>query len=52
MLDRIQSGVGEGDRMLDRQRMCVVNAAHELRTPLTTMRTAIDVTVDGEPHKI
>jgi signal transduction histidine kinase len=29
----------------------VANAAHELRTPLTTMRTAIDVTLDGEPDR-
>jgi signal transduction histidine kinase len=29
--------------------MFVANAAHELRTPLTTMRTAIDVTLDGRP---
>jgi signal transduction histidine kinase len=29
--------------------MFTANAAHELRTPLTTMRTAIDVTLDGRP---
>lgn len=49
MLDRIQSGVADRDRLLDSQRMFVANAAHELRTPLTTMRTAVDVTLDGEP---
>jgi len=49
MLDRIQSGVADRDRLLDGQRMFVANAAHELRTPLTTMRTAIDVTLDGQP---
>jgi signal transduction histidine kinase len=49
MLDRIQSGVAERDRLLTSQRMFVANAAHELRTPLTTMRTAVDVTLDGEP---
>jgi signal transduction histidine kinase len=49
MLDRIQSGIADRDRLLDSQRMFVANAAHELRTPLTTMRTAIDVTLDGQP---
>jgi signal transduction histidine kinase len=49
MLDRIQSGIADRDRLLDSQRMFVANAAHELRTPLTTMRTAVDVTLDGEP---
>jgi signal transduction histidine kinase len=29
--------------------MLTASGAHELRTPLTTMRTAIDVTLDGEP---
>jgi signal transduction histidine kinase len=49
MLDRIQSGLAERDRLLASQRMFIANAAHELRTPLTIMRTAIDVTLDGEP---
>jgi signal transduction histidine kinase len=51
MLDRIQHGIAERDRVLDSQRLFVANAAHELRTPLTTMRTAIDVTLDGEPDR-
>jgi signal transduction histidine kinase len=51
MLDRIQRGVAERDRALDGQRLFTANAAHELRTPLTTMRTAIDVTLDGEPTR-
>lgn len=51
MLDRIQQGVAERDRVLHSQRMFTANAAHELRTPLTTMRTAIDVTLDGRPSK-
>lgn len=51
MLDRIQRGIAERDRALDSQRMFTANAAHELRTPLTTMRTAIDVTLDGEPRR-
>jgi signal transduction histidine kinase len=50
MLDRIQRGIAERDRVLASQRMFTANAAHELRTPLTTMRTAIDVTLDGEPR--
>lgn len=50
MLDRIQRGIAERDRVLESQRMFTANAAHELRTPLTTMRTAIDVTLDGEPR--
>ena len=50
MLDRIQEGVTERDRVLASQRMFTANAAHELRTPLTTMRTAIDVTLDSDPH--
>lgn len=51
MLDRIQTGILERDRVLGSQRMFTANAAHELRTPLTTMRTAIDVTLDGEPDR-
>jgi len=51
MLDRIQYGIAERDRILDSQRMFTANAAHELRTPLTTMRTAIDVTLDGRPSR-
>jgi signal transduction histidine kinase len=49
MLDRIQRGIAERDLVLQSQRMFTANAAHELRTPLTTMRTAIDVTLDGRP---
>ncbi|TCO54298.1 sensor histidine kinase [Actinocrispum wychmicini] len=49
MLDRIQRGIDERDRVLASQRMFTANAAHELRTPLTTIRTAIDVTLDGSP---
>lgn len=51
MLDRIQRGVAERDRILDSQRLFTANAAHELRTPLTTARTAIDVTLDGNPSR-
>ncbi|MEN3614889.1 HAMP domain-containing sensor histidine kinase [Plantactinospora sp. ZYX-F-223] len=51
MLDRIQHGIAERDRVLNSQRLFVANAAHELRTPLTTIRTAIDVTLDGEPDR-
>lgn len=51
MLDRIQQGIVDRDRVLHSQRMFTANAAHELRTPLTTMRTAIDVTLDGQPTK-
>ncbi|GAA2213828.1 ATP-binding protein [Nonomuraea monospora] len=51
MLDRIQRGVTERDRVLDGQRLFTANAAHELRTPLTTARTAIDVTLDGRPSR-
>ncbi|WP_157546358.1 sensor histidine kinase [Hamadaea tsunoensis] len=51
MLDRVQAGLADRDRILDSQRMFTANAAHELRTPLTTMRTALDVTLDGEPGR-
>ncbi|MGI5455027.1 sensor histidine kinase [Streptomyces sp. CA-249302] len=51
MLDRIQRGIAERDRALESQRLFTANAAHELRTPLATMRTAIDVTLDGEPDR-
>jgi signal transduction histidine kinase len=51
MLDRIQHGVAERDRVLTSQRLFVANAAHELRTPLTTIRTAVDVTLDGAPDR-
>lgn len=49
MLDRIQSSIADRDRLLHNRRMFAANAAHELRTPLTTIRTAIDVTLDGRP---
>ncbi|PUB26101.1 signal transduction histidine kinase [Promicromonospora sp. AC04] len=51
MLDRVQHGIAERDRALDSQKLFAANAAHELRTPLTTIRTAIDVTLDGEPTR-
>ncbi|TDD48742.1 HAMP domain-containing histidine kinase [Kribbella antibiotica] len=51
MLDRIQRGVAERDQVLDSQRLFTASAAHELRTPLTTMRTAVDVTLDGDPTR-
>ncbi|MDT7798453.1 MAG: hypothetical protein QOI78_1886, partial [Actinomycetota bacterium] len=51
MLDRLQRGIADRDRVLAGQRMFTANAAHELRTPLTTMRTAIEVTLDGEPTR-
>ncbi|GHF21526.1 two-component sensor histidine kinase [Amycolatopsis deserti] len=51
MLDRIQQGIAERERVLHSQRMFTANAAHELRTPLTTVRTAIDVTLDGDPSR-
>jgi signal transduction histidine kinase len=51
MLDRLQRGIADRDRVLAGQRMFTANAAHELRTPLTTMRTAVEVTLDGEPTR-
>jgi signal transduction histidine kinase len=51
MLDRLQGGIAERDRVLAGQRMFTANAAHELRTPLTTMRTAVEVTLDGQPTR-
>jgi signal transduction histidine kinase len=51
MLDRIQAGVAERDRVLESQRLFTANAAHELRTPLTTMHTAVDVTLHGDPTR-
>lgn len=51
MLDRIERGITERDRALEGQRLFTANAAHELRTPLTTIRTAVDVTLDGAPSR-
>jgi signal transduction histidine kinase len=51
MLDRIEHGITERDRALEGQRLFTANAAHELRTPLTTIRTAVDVTLDGSPSR-
>ncbi|MGP4110769.1 sensor histidine kinase [Streptomyces sp. 4N509B] len=51
MLDRIQAGVAERERLLASQRLFTANAAHELRTPLATIRAAVDVTLDGEPTR-
>jgi signal transduction histidine kinase len=51
MLDRVQLGLADRDRVLTGQRMFTANAAHELRTPLTTIRTAVDVTLDAEPDR-
>lgn len=51
MLDRIEAGIAERDRALEGQRLFTANAAHELRTPLTTIRTAVDVTLDGSPTR-
>ena len=51
MLDRIEVGIAERDRALEGQRLFTANAAHELRTPLTTIRTAVDVTLDGTPSR-
>ncbi|MGV9311674.1 sensor histidine kinase [Streptomyces sp. NPDC003691] len=51
MLDRIEHGVEERGRILESQRMFAANAAHELRTPLTTIRTAVEVTLDGTPAR-
>ncbi len=51
MLDRIERGIAERDQALDSQRLFTANAAHELRTPLTTIRTAVDVTLDGDPTR-
>jgi signal transduction histidine kinase len=52
MLDRVQRGLADRDRVLAGQRMFTANAAHELRTPLATMRTALDVTLDGSPDRV
>jgi signal transduction histidine kinase len=51
MLGRIQHAVAARDLALDGQRLFTAHAAHELRTPLTTMRTALDVTLDGAPAR-
>jgi signal transduction histidine kinase len=51
MLDRVQRGLADRDRVLAGQRLFTAHAAHELRTPLTTMRTAVEVTLDGEPDR-
>jgi two-component system sensor histidine kinase MprB len=47
MLDRLESSRAELDESVRAQRQLVADASHELRTPVTSMRTNIEVLLEG-----
>ena len=47
MLERLQSSRDELDDSVRAQRQLVADASHELRTPITSLRTNIEVLLDG-----
>jgi two-component system sensor histidine kinase MprB len=47
MLERLESSRDELDESVRAQRQLVADASHELRTPVTSLRTNIEVLLDG-----
>jgi two-component system sensor histidine kinase MprB len=47
MLDRLQASRAELAHSVDAQRQLVADASHELRTPVTSLRTNIEVLLEG-----
>jgi two-component system, OmpR family, sensor histidine kinase MprB len=47
MLDRLQTSRDELDESVRAQRQLVADASHELRTPVTSLRTNIEVLLEG-----
>ncbi|WP_372792002.1 sensor histidine kinase [Paraconexibacter sp.] len=47
MLDRLQASRAELSESVQAQRQLVADASHELRTPITSLRTNIEVLLDG-----
>jgi two-component system sensor histidine kinase MprB len=47
MLDRLESSRDELDESVRAQRQLVADASHELRTPITSLRTNIEVLLEG-----
>jgi two-component system sensor histidine kinase MprB len=47
MLDRLESSRAELDESVRAQRQLVADASHELRTPVTSLRTNIEVLLEG-----
>ncbi len=47
MLDRLEASRAEVDESVRAQRQLVADASHELRTPVTSMRTNIEVLLEG-----
>ncbi len=47
MLERLQSSRAELDESVRAQRQLVADASHELRTPVTSLRTNIEVLLEG-----
>ncbi len=48
MLDRLQASREELSASVQTQRQIVADASHELRTPITSLRTNIEVLLDGD----
>jgi two-component system sensor histidine kinase MprB len=47
MLDRLESSRGALDESVRAQRQLVADASHELRTPVTSLRTNVEVLLEG-----
>ena len=47
MIERLQGSRAELDESVRAQRQLVADASHELRTPVTSLRTNIEVLLEG-----
>jgi two-component system, OmpR family, sensor histidine kinase MprB len=48
MLDRLQASRGALATSVEAQRQLIADASHELRTPITSLRTNLEVLLDGQ----